>query len=100
VHGFPVPVAEGKWRRSVALYYYTAAPTKNFSGDETTYWRQHGEQAGVVRRARLVVYRGMTNLSLVISNLAVIVNPNQGGALLKAALELRRKAKRAGTETT
>jgi hypothetical protein len=42
----------------------------------------------------------MTNLSLVISNLAVIVNPNQGGALLKAALELRRKAKRAGTETT
>jgi hypothetical protein len=100
VHGFPVPVAEGKWRRSVALYYYTAAPTKNFSGDETTYWREHGEQAGVVRKARLLVYRGLTNLSLVTSSLAVIVNPNQGGALLKAELKLRRKAKRARAETT
>jgi hypothetical protein len=30
---FPVPVAEGKWRRSVAL---TAAPIDNFSGDEMT----------------------------------------------------------------
>jgi hypothetical protein len=100
VHGFPVPVAEGKWRRSVALYYYTAAPTKNFSGDETTYWREHGEQAGVVRKARLVVYRGLTNLSLAISNMAVIANPNQGGALLKAALQLRREAKRARSDTT
>lgn len=100
VHGFPVPVAEGKWRRSVALYYYTAAPTKNFSGDETTYWREHGEQAGVVRKARLSFYRGLTSLSQAISVLAVIVNPNQGGALVKAAFASRRKAKRARTETT
>lgn len=100
VHGFPVPVAEGKWRRSVALYYYTAAPTKNFSGDEKTYWREHGEQAGAVRKARFFVYRGLTNLSQVISMLAVIVNPNQGGAQVKAALAVRRKAKRARTETT
>ncbi|WP_333892130.1 2OG-Fe(II) oxygenase [Mycolicibacterium gadium] len=98
VHGFPVPVAEGKWRRSVALYYYTAAPTKDFSGDETTYWREHGEQGGVVRRARFLVYRGLTNLSLVISNIAVIANPNQGVPLLKAALAVRRKEKIARTE--
>ena len=57
VHGFPVPVAEGKWRRSVALYYYTAAPTKNFSGDEMSYWREHGEQAGIVRKARFLVWQ-------------------------------------------
>jgi hypothetical protein len=100
VHGFPVPVAEGKWRRSVALYYYTAAPTKNFSGDETTYWREHGEQAGFVRKGRFFVYRGLTNLSQVISVLGVIANPNQGGALVKAALASHRKAKRARTETT
>ena len=55
----------------------------NFSGDQTTYWREHGEQIGVVRKARLVGYRSLTNLGLVISTLAVIVNPNQGGALLE-----------------
>jgi 2OG-Fe(II) oxygenase superfamily len=100
VHGFPVPVADGKWRRSVALYYYTAAPTKNFSGDETTYWREHGKQAGAVRRARFFVYRLLTNLSQVISVVAVIVNPNQGGAMVKAVLASRRKAKCARTETS
>lgn len=99
VHGFPVPVAEGKWRRSVALYYYTAAPTKNFSGDETTYWREHGEQAGVVGKGRLLVYRGLLNLSRIISILAHIVHPD-GVAMVKAKLAGRRKARRARTETT
>ena len=66
MHGFPVPVAEGKWRRSVALYYYTAAPTDNFSGDETTYWREHGELA----------YRGLLRASRRISIWANTVNPN------------------------
>lgn len=78
VHGFPVPVAEGKWRRSVALYYYTAAPTNNFSGDETTYWREHGEQAGIVNKTRLLVYRGLLNLSHGISLGAHALNPNVG----------------------
>jgi Rps23 Pro-64 3,4-dihydroxylase Tpa1-like proline 4-hydroxylase len=76
VHGFPVPVAEGKWRRSVALYYYTAAPTENFSGDETTYWREHGEQAGVVKKSRFLVYRGLLRVSRRISIWASAVNPN------------------------
>lgn len=100
VHGFPVPIAEGKWRRSVALYYYTAAPTKNFSGDETTYWREHGEQNGAVRKARFLAYRGLTNLSQFISTLAVIANPNQGVTLIKAALAARRKADQDNAETT
>lgn len=77
VHGFPIPIAEGKWRRSVALYYYTAAPTDSYSGDENTYWRQHGEQAGFVRRARLLAYMGLRDLSRVIGFFAHVVNPNQ-----------------------
>jgi Rps23 Pro-64 3,4-dihydroxylase Tpa1-like proline 4-hydroxylase len=78
VHGFPVPVAEGKWRRSVALYYYTAAPTEKFSGGEMPYWREHGEQAGVVRKGRFIVHRGLLNLGRVFSILAQLVNPNVG----------------------
>jgi hypothetical protein len=99
VHGFPVPIAEDKWRRSVALYYYTAAPTENFSGDENTYWRQHGEQAGLVRKGRLLVYLGMLNVSRVIGLLAYLVNPNQDvKALVKMYLTARRTAKQSPTE--
>jgi Rps23 Pro-64 3,4-dihydroxylase Tpa1-like proline 4-hydroxylase len=58
IHGFSAPVAEGKWRRSVALYNYTAAPTKKFSGDETTQWSEHGVQGGVIGKARLLVFDG------------------------------------------
>ena len=43
MHGFPVPIAPGHWRRSIALYYYTAHENSTFSGDSTTYWRHHGE---------------------------------------------------------
>ncbi len=98
VHGFPVPVAEGKWRRSVALYYYTATPTDNFSGDETTYWKEHEAPAGVVRKARFVFYRTLLNLSRGISIFAHVVNPNQGLGLVKTVLANRRKAKRPMTE--
>lgn len=96
VHGFPVPVADGKWRRSVALYYYTATPTEGFSGDETTYWREHGEQTGIVNRVRFAAYRLLLNLSRVISILATIVNPNQGVELIKTVMSNRRGAKRIG----
>jgi hypothetical protein len=98
-YGFRVPIAEGKWRRSVALYYYIAAPADNFSGDETTYWREHGEQSGVVRRARFVLYRSLLNLSRIISIAAHIVNPNQGMGLVRTALANRRKAKHGNAET-
>jgi hypothetical protein len=92
VHGFPTPVAEGKWRRSVALYYYTASPAAEFSGDETTYWREHGAQHGVLRRTRMALYRALLNTSRAISILAHIVNPNQGMGLVRARLEARRRA--------
>jgi hypothetical protein len=95
VHGLPVPVAEGKWRRSVALFYYTAADTANFSGDETTYWREHGEQTSVVKKARLRVYHGLLTVSRVISVWAHFVNPNTHMGLF-----IRRKAGDAPTETS
>lgn len=91
VHGFPAPVAEGKWRRSVALYYYTAEPAKQFSGDETTYWREHGEQHGLVRKARFALYRGLLNVSRATSLLAHVVNPNQGLGLVRTVLANRRR---------
>ena len=93
VHGFPTPVADGKWRRSVALYYYTASPAAEFSGDETTYWREHGVQQGAVRRARMALYRLLLNTSRAISILAHVVNPNQGMGLVRARLEERRGAR-------
>jgi hypothetical protein len=95
VHGLPVPVAEGKWRRSVALFYYTAADTANFSGDETTYWREHGEQTSVVKKARLRVYHGLLTVSRVISVWAHFVNPNTHMGLF-----IRRRAEDAPTETS
>ena len=95
VHGLPVPVAEGKWRRSVALFYYTAADSDNFSGDETTYWKEHGEQTSVVKKARLLVYRGLLNLSRFISFWAHFANPNTTSRLF-----IRRGAADAGAETT
>lgn len=78
VHGFPKPITEGHWRKSIALYYYTAEDTKEFAGDSTTGWRTHGEQQGVVRKARLGLYRGLNQTSKAFSLAAHLVNPNQG----------------------
>lgn len=93
VHGFPTPVAEGKWRKSIALYYYTAQESGTFSGDETTYWREHAPVTGMVAKARFMLYRLALNLSRVISIGAHIINPHQGVPLVKAALENRAREK-------
>ncbi|TDZ45175.1 2OG-Fe(II) oxygenase [Mycobacteroides franklinii] len=93
VHGFPHPVAEGAWRQSLALFYYTAAPAESFGGDETTYYRQHGEQRGIARKARLRAYRALLNLSRNISMIAYVVNPNLGFPAVKAHFAYLRKAK-------
>jgi hypothetical protein len=90
VHGFPTPVADGKWRRSLALYYYTSTEAAQFSGDATTHWREHGEQQGL-RRARLACYRGLMHVSRAFSIAAHVVNPNQGMALVKTRLADRRR---------
>jgi len=78
VHGFPKPIADGRWRKSIALYYYTAEETKEFGGDTTTAWREHGAQRGVVRKTRLVLYKRLNQLSKAVSLAAHLVNPNQG----------------------
>jgi hypothetical protein len=78
VHGFPKPVAEDHWRKSIALYYYTAKEATNFSGDTTTYWRRHGEQPGVQRKLRLAIFKLLMKASRLFSILAHLSNPNQG----------------------
>ena len=77
IHGFPAPIADGKWRRSLALYYYTAVEAATFSGDSTTYWRTHGQKTGM-SRARLRLYRTLIQASRCLSILAQFANPNQG----------------------
>jgi len=94
VHGFPVPVADGKWRRSIALYYYTAVESEEFSGDETTYWRQHDKPTGVVTRVRFMLYRALLQLSRVISIVAHVTNPLQGMGLVKTALENKKRERK------
>ena len=91
LHGFPRPVVEGKWRRSVALYYYTSAEAPTYSGDETTYFR--GEvKPGITMKARHLTYRGLLNTSRGIAILAHLVNPAQGMGLARTILENRRRA--------
>jgi hypothetical protein len=78
VHGFSKPVeGEGRYRRSIALYYYTSTEAENFSGDTNTYWKQHGELHGA-RRARFAVYRALLTGSRAFSYLAHRANPNLG----------------------
>ena len=90
VHGFPVPVAEGRWRRSLALYYYTAEEATTFSGDATTHWREHGAQRGTLRRLRMGSYRALLQTSRAFSLLAHLANPNQGRSWWTAHRRLRR----------
>jgi len=94
IHGFPVPIAEGRWRRSLALYYYTAEQPQFFSGDTTTYWRTHGEQDGV-RRVRLSVYLALLRVSRGFSVMAQLANPNQGS---RTWWEDRKQRRRRGRE--
>jgi hypothetical protein len=78
VHGFSTPIAEGRWRRSIALYYYSSHEAARFSGDAYTYWQQHGSQKGLDRlriRWSQLLARGAHRLSY----LAHRANPNKEG---------------------
>ena len=93
IHGFPAPIADGRWRRSLAvLYHYTSTPPKRFSGDASTHWRDHGEQP-TLGRVRLSCYRGLMRISRAFSIVAHVVNPNQGLALVKARWAERRSGR-------
>jgi hypothetical protein len=80
-HGFTDPVAAGAWRKSIALYYYTAAETEGFAGDTNTYWKAHGDVGSGKRRARMLAYRALLTGSRALSLLAHRCNPNLGSRL-------------------
>jgi hypothetical protein len=77
VHGFSTPVAEGRWRRSLALYYYTSQESARFSGDGYTYWRQHGMQSSGMGRLRMGCFRLLTRAAHKLSQVAHRANPNK-----------------------
>jgi Rps23 Pro-64 3,4-dihydroxylase Tpa1-like proline 4-hydroxylase len=74
VHGFSKPIVEGRWRRSIALYYYTSEETPGFSGDADTHWRAHGRVSGL-NRLRLQLHKGCMFGSRCFSHLAHWANP-------------------------
>jgi hypothetical protein len=74
-HGFAAPVPEGCYRRSVAVYYYSATEASAFSGDTNTYWDgQSGGAAG--ERVKRRAYRTLLLGSRTLSWLAHRVNPD------------------------
>lgn len=76
-HGFASPVPEGRYRRSIAVYYYTAVEAESFSGDTNTYWASHGKPSGVAS-VRMAAYRALLFGSRSLSWLAHRVNPRLG----------------------
>ncbi|HEX7312791.1 MAG TPA: 2OG-Fe(II) oxygenase [Pyrinomonadaceae bacterium] len=76
VHGFSTPIAEGHWRRSIALYYYSSLEAASFSGDAFTYWRQHGTQSGL-NRLRIRWYQLLKRAARKVSDVAHKANPNK-----------------------
>jgi Rps23 Pro-64 3,4-dihydroxylase Tpa1-like proline 4-hydroxylase len=73
VHGFSRPVAEGRERRSVALYYYDSTESADFAGDTGTHWRSHGRMTGV----RLAAFNALILASRAFSRAAHAINPNR-----------------------
>jgi hypothetical protein len=73
VHGFTRPVAEGKQRQSVALYYYNSRESAGFAGDTQTYWQTHGRMKGL----RLGLFNSLIFLSRATSRAAHTINPNK-----------------------
>lgn len=69
IHGFTCPVAAGRERRSVALYYYTARDAAQFGGDTSTHWRAR----------RHALYDGLIFASRALAKLARMTDPNAGG---------------------
>jgi hypothetical protein len=74
IHGFTEPVARGRWRRSVALYYYTSRESERFRGDTATHWRSHGPR---LTGPRLAVFEGLILASRALSKMAHLINPNR-----------------------
>jgi len=76
IHGFPEPIAEQSWRRSIALYYYTSYENSSYSGDWITYWRTFGDHRGA-NKARLIAFRGLRALGRGFAAVAFRIDPNR-----------------------
>lgn len=77
VHGFSRPIVGDRWRRSIALYYYTSTETEGFSGDRNTYWTQHRTFGGL-KRLRFALNRTLLFGSRGLAVMAHRVNPSLG----------------------
>ena len=77
-HGFNRPIADGRWRSSVALYYYTSEEAADYSGDTNTYWRQDREPSRR-RRARQHAYRALIFVSRSFAFVAHRIDPKMKG---------------------
>jgi hypothetical protein len=75
MHGFSKPIVGDRWRRSVALYYYTAAEAESYSGDTNTYWRRLPVQ-GSWNRLRQRAYDVLILGSRAVAFLAHRIDPN------------------------
>jgi Rps23 Pro-64 3,4-dihydroxylase Tpa1-like proline 4-hydroxylase len=76
VHGFTDPVGAGKFRRSIATYYYTSEETRDFSGDVMTHWRHRSKQDMSVRdKIKLGASRSLSNTAKALAIAAHKTNP-------------------------
>jgi hypothetical protein len=74
-HGFSQPIAEGRWRRSIALYYYTAEEAEQYSGDTNTYWGRLPVQ-GKSSRIRQHAYEALLLGSRALAFFGHRIDPN------------------------
>jgi hypothetical protein len=75
LHGFSQPIAGDRWRRSVALYYYTAEEAGSYSGDTNTYWRRLPVGGGR-RRLQQRTYEALIFASRSLAFVAHRIDPN------------------------
>ncbi|MCH2173106.1 2OG-Fe(II) oxygenase [Myxococcota bacterium] len=89
VHGVNPNVGNAP-RRSIALYYYTSAPTADFAGDHSTHWRTHA-RTSIPARVRVGAYRTCMKFSRAFSMLAHLLNPDFGLRAVQEHLKAQRR---------
>ena len=74
IHGFSRPIiGENRWRKSLALYYYTSEGDDEING--VTYWQRHGNLHGT-RLLQLLAYKTLIRGSQLLAVYAHRVNPH------------------------
>lgn len=91
-HGFPRPVAEGHWRRSIATYYYTAQERESYHGDAATYWMPRAATSSPLVRTRLAAYRALVAGQRMIAHAAAKARPSEPPTVITPPLRDRRLA--------